>query len=227
MKRLPYFRAELLQFPWARMEKDGTCPHELFLARLGVLGSGPQFGYWSRPGGNQSHDDSDSQVSRSPVATLHGKQYLIDRNKAYVHGEVLLSKQWPTDVEAWKLKDEKHVPHLFFTDEIPPPPKVSPGQIKDWASWYKWRGLELSSPVVLLMDYPLTVYHLLVNVLKVVRADSSPGSRQSLEVHYIGAEVELNFLPLCVDSISLYFPFIFTDFSLSKILGTGIITSQY
>ncbi|KAG6381352.1 hypothetical protein JVT61DRAFT_5762 [Boletus reticuloceps] len=53
------------------------------------------------------------------------------------------------------------------------------------------------------MHYPLTVYHLLVNVLKVASPSrGSPESRQTLDVHYLGAEVELNMLPLYVFLIS-------------------------
>jgi hypothetical protein len=48
----------------------------------------------------------------------------------------------------------------------------------------------------LMMDYPMSVYHLLVDILKVVDVGSAPNERKTLDVHYIGAEVELNFLPL-------------------------------
>lgn len=175
-----------------RIGPDGTSSHNLIKAQLGVLGSGPSFGYWSVPGGLQPHDNSDT-IRGPPMPNLKGA---MGRAKGYVHGQVLLGDEWPTDIEAWKLKDETHVPRLFFTDTSPPPPKVNPGDITDWRAWYEWRGIPLDSPAALLMDYPLSVYHLLVNVLNVVDRKSTPRSRQALEVHYIGAEVELNFLPL-------------------------------
>lgn len=112
----------------------------------------------------------------------------------------MLEDSWPTDLEAWHLKDERWVPRLFFggsgAANDDPPVKPEPEQVKDWKSWYEWRGLSLESPAALLMDAPLSTYHLLVNILKV--ADPSSATRQTLEVHYLGVEIEMNFLPLCV-----------------------------
>jgi hypothetical protein len=190
MTRIPQFRNAFKNFTWSRIEKDGTFSHDLFKARIKVLGSGPLFGYWSAPGGLRPHDSQGLNPEPKQGTPT------IERSRTYVHGEALLQNEWPTDVDGWKLKDEKHVPHLFFTDEFLPPAKVKAGEVSDWASWYKWRGLEMSSPVALLMDYSLSVYHLLQNVLKVVDPNSTTERRQHLEVHYLGAEVELNFLPL-------------------------------
>lgn len=112
----------------------------------------------------------------------------------------MLEDSWPTDVEAWHLKDETWVPRLFFggngAANDDPPVRPKPGQVKDWKSWYEWRSLSLESPAALLMDAPLSTYHLLVDILKV--ADPSGEKRQTLEVHYLGVETEMNFLPLCV-----------------------------
>ncbi|KZP24589.1 hypothetical protein FIBSPDRAFT_918746 [Athelia psychrophila] len=190
MKRLPHFRAVLEQFSWSRVEKDGTFPLGLIKARLGVLGAGgAQFGYWSGPGGQQSHDSSAYEISKPS-----GPEFSM-RSKEYMHGDIMLGKEWPSHVKMWKI-DEKHIPRIVFTDEHPCPRKVAAGDIKDWSGWYEWRGLTLDSPAALLMDVPLSVYHLLVNVLRVVRTDSTPEYRQSLKVHYIGAEYEINLLPL-------------------------------
>jgi hypothetical protein len=189
MKRLPYFRSVFEQFHWARMESDGTFSHDLLKARIGVLGSGPTFGYWSVPGGQKPHDDSPSLLVRDEAF------FRTNRSKSYRHGEIMLAKEWPTDVEVWKLKDANDIPLLFFTDERPAPELPSPGVVKDWASWYNWRGLTFASPAAMLMDFPLSVYHLL-NVLNVIDLDKTSKKRQSLVVHCLGAEVELNFLPL-------------------------------
>jgi hypothetical protein len=70
-------------------------------------------------------------------------------------------------------------------------------EVKDWKSWYEWRRLPLESPAALLMHFPLTVYWLLVDTLKVTSPQAgSTEERKSLVVHYIGAETELNFLPM-------------------------------
>jgi hypothetical protein len=197
MKRIPYFLSVLNQFSWARTEPDGTCNRDLLKARIGVLGSGPTFGYWSVPGGVRPHDASpaDFPAVQDP-AYVQAMNKLRPRTKGYSHGDVLLGNEWLTDIEAWKLKDSKAVPLLFFTDETPPPAKAQPGKVKDWSSWYEWRGLGFNSPAALLMDYPLSVYYLLVDTLGVVDLDGTPTKRQTLKIHYIGAEVELNFLPL-------------------------------
>jgi hypothetical protein len=194
MKRLSYFRSVLEQFCWARIEPDGTFSGDLMKARLGVLGSGPSFGYWSVPGGQKPHDDSPALLAVRPRAEEFITAY---RSKSYIHGDIMLAEEWPVDVEAWKIKNEKDTPLLFFTDENPAPKKTDPGAICDWASWYKWRGLTFASPAAVLMDFPLSVYHLL-GVLQVIDPESTAEKRQSLIIHYLGAEIELNFLPLYV-----------------------------
>ncbi|KDQ11803.1 hypothetical protein BOTBODRAFT_113878 [Botryobasidium botryosum FD-172 SS1] len=219
MKRVPEFQAVLKQFPWARIEPDGSFSHDVLRARHGVLGSGLAFGYWSVPRGMQSHGASASNMqAMQNLLKLNPRDLLRQMQtraptKPYVYGEVLLGSEWPTDVEGWNMKDhEAYVPRLFFTDEVPPPERPRPGQIKDWMSWYAWRGLSLESPVALLMDFPLSVYHLLVDILKVVRPDNGPGKRQSLDVHYIGTEIELNYLPI-FSELALLLPY--TDITLT------------
>ncbi|TFY74881.1 hypothetical protein EWM64_g9132 [Hericium alpestre] len=168
MKRLPYFHGELTQFPWGRIESDGTCDHDVIRALFQVLGgvrpagslmliqgigecfgmqsyvpSGPSFGYWSIPGGVRPHDGlPDLNIGEN----VRGRK----SDAKYTHGEVLLGDAWPTDVDAWKLSKVEHIPRLFFDGDIPARPE--PGQITDWKSWYAWRGLPLESPVALLMD---------------------------------------------------------------------------
>src|ERR1700679_951528 len=146
MRRLPYFGSVFNQFPWARTEPDGTFNHDLLKARLSVLGSGPAFGYWSVPGGQKPHDDSPALLVKNPRAAAF---VTTNRSKSYMHGEMMLAEEWSLDAEAWKLKNEKDVPLLFFTDEKPAPKKAEPGAIKDWASWYKWRGLTFASPAAM------------------------------------------------------------------------------
>jgi len=192
MKRLPYFTSQLKQFPWARIESDGTFSHRIFAARLGVYGPGIQFGFWSVPIAPEMHDDDEE----------------LPHPKGYIHGEMMLQKEWPTDIDAWKLghKNAKGdiIPRLSFTTEFPPPPRVEPGQIKDWQSWYTWRGLSMASPAALLMHYHLTVYHILVDILQVAKYRDVSTERRALQIHYIGAEKELNHLPLYDLLLSLF-----------------------
>jgi hypothetical protein len=183
MKRNPYFLSQIKQFPWCRIELDGSFSHRVYEARLGVYGAGIQFGYWSVPAAPDVHDREE-----------------LPHPKGYIHGEVMLGNQWPTDVDAWKLghmnTNGDIIPRLSFTTEFPPPPKVELGQIKDWQSWYTWRGLSMASPAALLMHYSLSVYHILVDILQVAKCQNVSAERRALQIHYIGAEKELNHLPL-------------------------------
>lgn len=202
MEKLPYYRDTISQFPWVRflpapspaeltrnsqgrIEKDGSTSYDLILARHSLLGASvDEFGYWASPSGISPHD-----FTRSSVGVAKG----YDR-----HGAILL-KALPDEVEGWKLASEL-CPRLLFDDECEPP--TMPGAtVVDWKSWYDWRRIKLESPVALLMDYPLSVYWLLIKVLDVVplaTLGAAPTERRSLLIHYIGAEQELNFLPMCV-----------------------------
>ncbi|TFK73086.1 hypothetical protein BDN72DRAFT_762426 [Pluteus cervinus] len=194
MKRIPYFRAQLTQFPWGRIEADGTCPHEIIRAKMGLLGVGPAFGYWSARSDVRPHDSAFPEPELSSLPTdLH-----LPTTKTYFHGQTLLAEEWPDHTTAWKLKDPGHIPLLDFSDvaESLCPSEVEEGEIFDWESWYKWRSIPVASPAAWLMSYPLSIYHLLVNVLKIVDPKRSSSYRQPLHVHYLGAESELNFIPI-------------------------------
>jgi hypothetical protein len=202
MKRLPYFRATFNQFMWARIEPDGTCSHAHLQARFGVLGSDLSVGYWCSSRKSAPHDTPLPQTKPRGGSKLertrnaNQKPANPEKQSQCEHGQVLLGKDWPSDREAWSLKNEQYVPLLRFSDESLAPEKPRPGQVKDWTSWYEWRGLSLESPAALMMDYPLSVYHLLVDVLKVVDPAQTLEEKQTLVLHYLSAEVELNFLPL-------------------------------
>lgn len=190
MEKVPQVQALLKQFPWGRIEKDGTFAEPLVRALHNVLGA-EGFGYWSTPGGSNPHLKHASDPPRPARAPR------IDDVKGFEHGYMLLSNQVLTDETGWKL-EKRLIPRLVF--ELGTEPELaSKADIVDWDSWYKWRNLPKESPAALLLHYPLTVYQLLVNVLHVTGPKrNSATSRQALHVHYIGAEVELNMLPLYV-----------------------------
>ncbi|EEB91563.1 hypothetical protein MPER_10055 [Moniliophthora perniciosa FA553] len=57
------------------------------------------------------------------------------------------------------------------------------------------------------MDYPLTVYHMLVQCLEVTSpTEGTRSTRKSLLVHFVGAEKELNFVPI-FSEIALLLPY--------------------
>ncbi|KAG1867854.1 hypothetical protein DFJ58DRAFT_714335 [Suillus subalutaceus] len=188
MEKVPQVQALLKQFPWGRIETDGTFAEPVVRAYYNVLGA-EGFGYWSIPGGSNPHVKHASDPS-SPSGALR-----VDDTKGFEHGYMLLSDKLLTDETGWKL-EKRLIPRLIF--ELGTEPELaSKVDIVDWDSWYKWRNLPKESPAALLLHYPLTVYQLLVNVLQVTGPKrNSLESRQALNVHYIGAEVELNMLPL-------------------------------
>ncbi|KAJ6452511.1 hypothetical protein C8R45DRAFT_1065289 [Mycena sanguinolenta] len=196
MPQLPYFQAQLSQFPWGRLERDGTFSSEFLQARFDVLDSDyRKAGFWAIPERSNPHDISDD-----PISSRAAQPFRHEDNtnlKGYAHGAMMLAlEEWPSDIEGWKLQDEALIPPIFFTGQFPPPARPRPGQVRDWKSWYDWRGLSLESPAAVLMDHILTTYHLLTETLKVVDLHRPSKERQVADVHYLGAETELNYLPL-------------------------------
>ncbi|KAF8559266.1 hypothetical protein OG21DRAFT_1403484 [Imleria badia] len=188
MLRVPEVRAILKLFPWGKLESDGTFPESLIRAYFSVLGA-QGYGYWSEAGGTAPH-----QVQPNTRGN-HDSPFSVDPVESYQDGYLLLLDRHLDDKAGWKLED-RLIPKLHFEPGCEPVIGSS-ADVVDWKSWYQWRSLPFDSPAALLMHYPLTVYHLLVNVLKV--ASPSRGSaecRQTLDIHYLGAEVELNMLPL-------------------------------
>ncbi|KAG2754541.1 hypothetical protein P692DRAFT_20770040 [Suillus brevipes Sb2] len=198
MEKVPQVQALLKQFPWGRIETDGTFAEPLVRAYYNVLGA-EGFGYWSIPGGSNAHLQQPSNTSGS------SRVLRVEGAKGFEHGYMLLSNQVLADETGWKL-EKRLIPRLVF--ELGTEPELaSKADIVDWDSWYKWRNLPKESPAALLLHYPLTVYQLLVNVLHVTGPTrNSSESRQALNVHYIGAEVELNMLPL-FSELALLLPY--------------------
>ncbi|KAJ7448976.1 hypothetical protein FB451DRAFT_1147383 [Mycena latifolia] len=197
MPQLPYFHAQLNQFPWGRIERDGTFSNKFLQARFDVLDSDYRVaGFWAVPERIHPHDVSDDPLygaSAQPLMQPKDNTHLT----GYAHGAMMLAlEEWLSDFEGWKLQDEALIPHIFFTGGFPPPARPRPGQVKDWKSWYDWRGLSLESPAAVLTDHVLTTYYLLTETLKVVDLQHPLGEKQVVDVHYLGAETELNYLPL-------------------------------
>jgi hypothetical protein len=114
---------------------------------------------------------------------------------------MFLQRVLPSHVESWKLPSVQ-IPHLAFEDpEIKSrmPSLHDNNFVKDWATYYTWRKLDYESPVALRMDIVLTVYHLLTKVLGIVDTSKrATESRRKLNIHFVGAEKELNIVPLYV-----------------------------
>ncbi|KAJ7457457.1 hypothetical protein FB451DRAFT_1353730 [Mycena latifolia] len=162
----PQMRAIAQQFPWARLQKDGTFSFETLRASRNLLGTGAEFGWWT-------------------------EQPCCLSKETYTFGFLLLDEQHLRDRAGWKLSD-KETPWLDFSFGGKPPKPVAFEQ--NWASYYKWCGLPIESPAALLLHWPLTVYRLLT-IAGIVPAPLSETRRQ-LTVHMLGIEREMDFLPI-------------------------------
>jgi hypothetical protein len=192
MLRLPAFQAELKQFPWGRLEDDGAFNDDLAKARFAVLGAS-DMGFGSHRPGTVTHANQGvAPPSGNPLMEL-----MFSRFK-HTDGLDLLKESHLTDKEGWRLKDRRLIPFRNF-DSVPhlSPPQALTAVVNSWKEWHDWRNLPLDSPASLLMSWPISVYWILVDTLRVTKPTSgSPKQRVDLTVHLLGAEVELNYIPL-------------------------------
>lgn len=194
MKRLAETQAILKMFPWGRLEKDGSCCQDAVRAQFDVLG-GANYGYWSQRGGLLSHVANPN----GPRKKLADQVYKMGVSSDFIDGFDLLRPRHLTDEEGWMLAP-RLIPYLDFSHPSAKQPLLVtelPERIRDWRSWYSWRRLPLESPAAMLMSESLSVYQLLVQCLEITQPHAgSPQTRKALLVHMIGAELELNRIPL-------------------------------
>ncbi|CCM04559.1 uncharacterized protein FIBRA_06740 [Fibroporia radiculosa] len=169
MMKAPDMRAIAKQFPWVREQKDGTFEFLILRSSLNLAGTGRNFGRWTeRPCCN-------------------------DRTQ-YISGSMLLETQHLRERQGWLLPGA-HIPWLDFSESPQPPPRPLPAEFEHtWQNCYGWRGLPIESLSCLLLHWPLTVFRLLH--LLHLAPSKIPSQRRQLIVHYLGAEKELDFLPI-------------------------------
>lgn len=222
MERQAQTDALTTSFPWGRLEKDGTFNFDIARGRFGVLGA-KGHGYWSHRGGPlpdpHSHKGLASAVKDNGFVSAFS---ILFGSFDHLDGADLRQNQHLTDEQGWRL-DPNLIPHLNFPSADKRPILVTEFApvIKDWDSWYLWRGLSKESPAALLMTSPMSVYWMLVHCLEVTKPDAgSPASRKLLTVHLLAADVELNYLPL-FGELALLLPH--HDIRLT-IFGSGVYT---
>ncbi|KIY62566.1 hypothetical protein CYLTODRAFT_404366 [Cylindrobasidium torrendii FP15055 ss-10] len=203
MERLPTTQAMLSQYPWGRQESDGSFNDDLARARYDVLGVA-NMGFWSVRASNVPHVNRGAEVgAQNPMHTLMQTVYAKFN---YTDGTVLLKNKHLSDAEGWKMK-KTLIPFRDFALSGTKPPKELKEVLGSWKAWHDWRGLPMESLAPLLMSYPLTVYWLLVNTLKITSPTvGSSDNRVAVHVHLLGAEVELNYLPI-FSELALLLPF--------------------
>ncbi|VDB83309.1 unnamed protein product [Peniophora sp. CBMAI 1063] len=200
MLRLPDTQAAIRQFPWGRIEPDGTFNLSVAKARFNVFG-GTGMGFWSHRISRSSHQD-ERYLGGESKKTLGAR---------HLDGYDLLQRSTHLDDKSgWKLEpDLTPFRDLSAIGEDKRPVLITEFEegVRDWSSWYGWRKLPLKSPAALLMDYPLSAYWLLTHTLGLTNALSgAPEKRIPLSVHVLGVEVELNFIPL-YSELALLLPY--------------------
>ncbi|KAJ6558213.1 hypothetical protein B0H19DRAFT_1376691 [Mycena capillaripes] len=187
MEQWPQVTAIQKLFPWSASVKLNKpwIPNQIELF-LGLKGDGAANGYWREPAWDLGIHDSDAPERMS------GKAYIC-------HGSMFLQPVLPSHVEAWTLPSAQ-IPHLAFENaklKSQMPALHDNNFVQDWTTYYAWRKLDHKSPVALRMDIVLTVYYLLTKVLGVVNTSQGATKlRRSLNIHFLGAEKELNIIPL-------------------------------
>jgi len=87
-------------------------------------------------------------------------------------------------------------------NEIPSGPALTETVIHGWAEYALLRNLSSSSIAPLLLTHVLTLYHMIVNKLKL----ENPKNGDSFEIYVLGAESELDSLPLLEELAYIFFP---------------------
>lgn len=192
-------RRELSTFPlgpWCQRLVGRDCqtserPYEAFLASSQLIGGGG--------GGGGSGGGSD-------------------------HGAALIGSWWLTERHGWEGGHSQsartidvsirtsYVDGFYPLGSIPSERPVTAKDVADagltarnevgllrlasWRDYYRLRRLPDSSPAALLLTYPLTLYHAIVEYGQVPCTVARTMLQRPLRIHIVGAEKELNFLDL-------------------------------
>lgn len=131
-------------------------------------------------------DASEDGVGRSNVTSMRG----------WCHGQILLHATLPTAQQGWV--------NLLPT-EIPSGPPLTES-VHSWREYANARNLAPTSLAPLLLTNVMTVYHMLFNILHLpdkVPANAETGRHSGYLVYVLGAERELNHLPIFEELVYL------------------------
>ncbi|KAG5647149.1 hypothetical protein DXG03_001104 [Asterophora parasitica] len=197
MLRLPDTQAITKSFPWGRIETDGSFNFDVARGRFGVLGASG-YGYWSHRGGPIPHQE-EGRMAAALGNSPYARQLLsVVQSFDHLDGKDLLGKKHLSDKDGWKLPTAL-IPYLNFSSAATRPKVVTGFEepVVDWDSWYRWRKLKKDSPAALLLAFPMSVYQLVVHCLEVTSSKAGQANKRiPLHIHLVGAEIELNYLPL-------------------------------
>ncbi|KAJ6577700.1 hypothetical protein B0H19DRAFT_567652 [Mycena capillaripes] len=167
------------QFPWTDIGYgvDGSYQNPFVLLPFGLLGtSRKKVGYWA------INVKGDAQLGNAEAFEAPWRPLSED--------------------EGWRLP-KTQIPSLALhgSDACPSFP---PAFEETWSSYYKWRGLPMTSPAALLLHWPMSVYGCLKE-LGFEPCVSVSGPRRKLTVFYLGARDEICFIPV-FGELALNFP---------------------
>ncbi|CAN6452281.1 unnamed protein product [Victoria cruziana] len=95
--------------------------------------------------------------------------------------------------DAWGgLSNGDYPPNCPFSEHLRDAVST-PILLSSWAEYYSLRSLSLSSPVAVLLAYPLTVYHILTALS--ISSKNLLLKGKEVVVHYLGPELELDWMP--------------------------------
>ncbi|XP_061174546.1 zinc finger MYND domain-containing protein 15-like [Saccostrea echinata] len=70
----------------------------------------------------------------------------------------------------------------------------SQSAVVDWSSYYRCRGLDLSSPIALLLQWPLTVFYIIKYLLNIQNAVNPSDGQINIDI--VGVEKEVELIPV-------------------------------
>ncbi|KAL7559501.1 hypothetical protein ACA910_010315 [Epithemia clementina (nom. ined.)] len=169
--------------PWTKNTVTRQCelsdePYEQFLNKLGIQRDDKS--WWKAEFGGWLGGSSESAK-------------LVNLDEAYSYSQGFAPI---TDIPA---QQDIHIDELKtnnWDDEL------GLRRLSDWREYYELRGIPLTSPVSLLLTFPLTLYYAIVEYgmapCKVARMMGRP-----LRIDVVGVEKELHFLPLFQEVVFL------------------------
>ncbi|KAJ6577738.1 hypothetical protein B0H19DRAFT_1121209 [Mycena capillaripes] len=172
------YKRVVKQFPWTDIGYDvnGNFHDRLLLLPFGLLGtSRKKVGYWA--------------------INVRGDEKLGNL-EAYEAPWCALSED-----SGWRLP-KAQIPTLALHGDACP--SFPPTFEETWSDYYKWRGLPMTSPAALLLQWPMSVYGCLKE-LGFEPLVSISGPRRKLTVFYLGARDEISFIPV-FGELALNFP---------------------
>ncbi|XP_074650829.1 zinc finger MYND domain-containing protein 15-like [Tubulanus polymorphus] len=124
-------------------------------------------------------------------------------HQGYWRREVRICRECPHVLSAGRARD---VPYGALDDDylewvLPsesvalesPIGDTSDAPLENWASYYKFIGLRLNSPISILLSFPLTLYYIMTSLHRFQDCESVFGKAV---VHVVGAEKEVDILPV-------------------------------